>query len=298
MRKLLSFLLPMLGARNSYRLGRAVYMWARGDIQNNMKENGEIALQSSMLSAWEKTATNAGLLQTADDRNLVVFDVGANVGDWSLSLLEELGRKKFFNYKLYAFEPVPATFDKLKENLEKYSQPEVSLNDIAMSSSTGFSEIFLVDELYGGTNSLYNIPNATNRKVVSVRTDTVFNYCRENNIEHIHILKCDTEGHDIEVIRGALPMLEKGQISIFQFEYNYRWIYSRNFLRDVFLLVDGLPYKVAKLQSNNLLVFEEWHYELDRFFEGNYALIHNDCLNWLQVRYVKFDVSNAMTAIN
>lgn len=100
----------------------------------------------------------------------------------------------------------------------------------------------------------------------------------------------------MEVIRGALPLLHKERISVLQFEYNHRWAFSRNFLRDVFVAVESLPYKVAKLQANHVLILETWHPELDKFFEGNYVLIHNDALTWFPEKFAKFDQFNTLSA--
>ena len=99
----------------------------------------------------------------------------------------------------------------------------------------------------------------------------------------------------MEVIRGALPLLQTGRISVLQFEYNHRWAFSRNFLRDVFVAVENLPYKVTKLQTNTLLMFEEWHPELEKFFEGNYALIHKDALGWFPIKKAGFDKNNVLS---
>src|SRR5205085_591159 len=45
----------------------------------------------------------------------IVFDVGANRGEWSLFVLSQ-----FPTISLYAFEPIPNTFNSLKNNLQSY----------------------------------------------------------------------------------------------------------------------------------------------------------------------------------
>jgi hypothetical protein len=123
---------------------------------------------------------------------------------------------------------------------------------------------------------------------------TATDFCKDRKLEKIHLLKCDTEGHDMEVIRGALPLLAEEKISILQFEYNHRWVYARNFLRDVFISIEKLPYRLAMLQPDQLWIFGEWHPELERFFEGNYALIHVDALDWFPTNWVTWDRFNTM----
>lgn len=99
----------------------------------------------------------------------------------------------------------------------------------------------------------------------------------------------------MDVIRGSLRLLKAERISVLQFEYNHRWVFSRNFLRDVFVATKSMPYKVVKLQADHLLVFENWHPELDKFFEGNYALIHSDALTWFPTVSVGFDRWNTLS---
>jgi hypothetical protein len=45
------------------------------------------------------------------------------------------------------------------------------------------------------------------------------------------MIKIDAEGHDLAVLRGGQQLLKTHAISVLQFEYNHRWIYSRTYLR-------------------------------------------------------------------
>ncbi|MEI6061679.1 MAG: FkbM family methyltransferase, partial [Bacteroidota bacterium] len=276
----------MLGRRTAYRLGRALYLYARGDIANDMRKNGEMIIQSCVLAAWKKSLGN--------QRNLIIFDVGANIGDWSTAVLEQLkdhGIEK--DVLLFAFEPVPSTAAELRRNL-RGNHPCLHIEELALSGSSGTAEIYLAGPT-AGTNSLYRESAVVTQEVVKIDLISAADFCGARGIPHVHLLKCDTEGHDMEVIRGALPLLIDERISVLQFEYNHCWVFSRSFLRDVFLAIDSLPYKVAKLQANHVLVFDKWHPELDKFFEGNYALIHAGALPWFTVRQAAFDKFNTLS---
>jgi hypothetical protein len=58
-----------------------------------------------------------------------------------------------------------------------------------------------------------------------------------------------------------------------QFEHNWRRLLNSMSRRAVFNMVDGMPYRVGKLAGAKLLLFERWHFEVDRFFESNYVLV-------------------------
>lgn len=277
----------LMGRRTTYRLGRAMYLHARGDIANDMTRNGEMLIQSGVLAGWKNTS--------AKDKNLVIFDVGANIGEWSAALLGQLKSHAIDKrVDLFSFEPVPSTAKTLRGNLPS-NKPCLHIEEMALSSSVGTAEIY-VAAANAGTNSLHADPSTAHQTSVAINLTTAVDFCESRGIRHVHLLKCDTEGHDMEVIRGALPLLKEERISVLQFEYNHRWVFSRNFLRDVFVAIESLPYKVAKLQADHVLVFETWHPELDKFFEGNYALIHHDALTWFSAKSAKFDRFNTLSA--
>jgi FkbM family methyltransferase len=263
-----------------YRLGRKLYMVGRGEISNDMTSNGELFVQRSVLAA----------MKASSSAPVVVFDVGANIGDWTLQLLQQANRNGVQDrMDVHAFEPVPSTASTLRARVPAAT---VRVHEAAVSSSSGAGEIRVVRD-NAGTNSLYDEPGSR-ALTVKIALITATEFCSANHIPHIHLLKCDTEGHDMEVIRGAMPLLRGGRISVLQFEYNHRWVFARNFLRDVFTSLAGLPYRIAKLQPEGLLLLREWHPELERFFEGNYALVHEDALSWFAAHEATFNASNVL----
>lgn len=274
----------LIGRRAAYRVGRALYSQARGEIANNMRSNGEMLVQCCVLDAWLK--------EDAKKNRLVVFDVGANVGDWSAAFLMRLSDSSLSeSVDLYAFEPVPSTAETLRRNLGDQNLC-LHYEQVALSSENGGGNMYVGQG--SGINSLHPNPLRGDEEQVAIVRATATDFCRTHKIQKVQLLKCDTEGHDMEVIRGALPMLTDGSISVLQFEYNHRWVFSRNFLRDAFIAIEKLPYKLAKLQSDHILIFTEWHHELEKFFDANYALVHVDALEWFPVKRVSWDRYNTM----
>ena len=277
--------LQLLGRRRAWRVGRSLYLCARADYPNTMATNGERLMQRHLLQACAQLGMRP-----------VVIDVGANVGAWSQSLfatyaLCPMGQ----GVDLHCFEPVPATFETLKRRLVGIPQGvSVRFEPKAISRCRGTMEMYIVGE-QAGTNSLH--PDGTQgAQCISVEVTTADAYCSDNNIPLVHYLKCDTEGHDAEVLAGADRLLQEGRIMTFQFEYNHRWVYSRHYLRDVFELVKRRPYQLGKITPTGIDLYEHWHPELERFFEGNYALIHDSALEWYPVCRGAFDEANTYGA--
>jgi FkbM family methyltransferase len=281
-RKLLELLLSLIGRENAYRIGRAIYMFARKDVNNDISNNGELMIQTRVVQA----AMNAGR------EELNVFDIGANVGDWSLPLLSYCDAQHPTKLALYLFEPVPSTLEILRQKVG--FRQNVRIEEVALSSSVGFSPMHIIGS-GAGTNSLHSQPEKSKSDIIKIKTTTVYQFCSEHKIDNVYLMKCDTEGHDAEVIIGALPLLREGRIAVLQFEYNFRWVFSRHYLKDVFDAIEGLQYKVGKICRDHIEIYPSWHFELDKFFESNYVLIRKDALCWFDVRECHFDKFNAPT---
>jgi FkbM family methyltransferase len=245
-----------------------------------MATNGEAYVQSSVLS---NTTLSSGAL--------TVFDVGANIGEWTQSFLEQLPEMRLRTTRIFLFEPVPSTYARLRANLDGIAPNTLARAfKLAVSDAAGSTEMAVFSE-EGGTNSL-EFDAITSAEVVKVERVDLTTFCETHDVQHIHLLKCDTEGHDSLVLKGALGLLRAGRIDIAQFEYNHRWIHARAFLKDVFDLVVGLPYNIARVCPHHIEIFEAWHPEMERFFEGNYLLVREPSLKWFDARLGRFDASN------
>lgn len=198
--------------------------------------------------------------------------------------------------EIHSFEPIPSTFMVLQERISKHQLRNiVHLVSQALSNEDGTAEMYISGET-AETNSLH--PDATNRDQRRIQIDktTAYTYCSRNDIAIIHFLKCDTEGHDMEVLRGAKRLFDEQRVMACQFEYNHRWVYSRHYLKDVFDMFEGTVYSVGKITPNGIELYQGWHPELERFFEGNYILLHSAALNWFTTMTGNYDAHNTYYA--
>ena len=104
-----------------------------------------------------------------------------------------------------------------------------------------------------------------------VATNTLDAYADRAGLDHVTLVKIDTEGHDLAVLRGAQRLFTEQRISIAQFEYNHRWVYARCYLRDVFDLLEPLGYRLGKLTPRGVEFYPGWDADLETFVEGNYV---------------------------
>jgi FkbM family methyltransferase len=145
----------------------------------------------------------------------------------------------------------------------------VCVHSTAMSSQSGAGVLYVNHE-GSGTNSLHPI-SGVEKEVIAL--GTLDEFLLEHRISHVVFAKIDVEGFDCLVLQGAARALAEGAIDLIQFEYNWRWILNSQNLKNVFQLIEKSPYRLGKLAGNRILVFKDWHFEMDRFFENNYVLL-------------------------
>ncbi len=261
-----------------WRLGRKLYCTARGEGANQIDINGEAYVQERVLAAATSGET------------LTVFDVGANLGEWTQSLWSMKSGCPA-KVEVWAFEPSPESLRAI--HVRFANNPDVRCMQLALSNEPGRDRLMMASAT-GGTNTLSFDDALAGQAaaVTEIEKTTAADFCEAHEIERVHLFKCDTEGHDLRVIEGASSLLTSERIDVLQFEYNHRWVYSRAFLKDVFDIVAELPYTVAAVRPSRIEILQAWHPELDRFFEANYLLVHERALGWFDVLDGHFDISN------
>ncbi len=237
-------------------------MAARGETNNDMRTNGELRLQRAVLGALPVGVTPN------------ILDIGANEGLWTIAALDD-ARASRREVRIWSFEPVPATYARFKARLSAHPlSSSVQHVPRALSDAPGTATMN-VGAGGGGTSTLGVAEGGDGApSTVAVEVDTLDAFCAAEGIERLHLVKCDTEGFDLKVIQGARRLLAEECIDVMQFEYNHRWVYNRSFLRDVFQLVEGSPYRIGLVTPQHVQLYGRWHPEMERYFEANYALIH------------------------
>lgn len=162
----------------------------------------------------------------SENENLTIFDVGAYDGRSIESY-----KKVFSKSIIFSFEPTPNVFKYL---VRKYShRNDVKLFNTALSSEIGEAEFHINNSLL--TNSLIEsskdeytssqISYSTKEKI-TVKTNTIDNFCKTENIDKINILKIDVQGADIMVLKGAEKTLREKKIDLIFVEVEFLQIYK------------------------------------------------------------------------
>lgn len=248
-------LFAVLGRRNLVRLARFLLDEARLDVPNVMASNGERLVQRVVL-------------ETTTPREITAFDVGAHVGDWTASLLA-LADRFGCEVLVHAFEPSRTAFERLRQRFGQRPAGRVRWVHAALSDQAGEGVLHMVGDL-ALSNSLYPPLDGEPVGAEHVPLITLDGYCTSEGIDRIELVKIDAEGHDLAILSGASALLSSQRIEVVQFEYNYRWIAARAFLRDAFELLGGFGYRIGKVTPSGIEFYGRWDPELETYREANY----------------------------
>lgn len=145
------------------------------------------------------------------------FDIGANVGFYTL-----IAQKYFPKIRCVAFEPTPDTFSNLVENINlNQKEGGAQAYCVALSSNRGKIEFGDFGECSGKngilSTSIHELKGLKSR--ISVLTESLDSKYGEQ--QGRLIVKIDTEGHEIEVIKGGREFFMKNEV-VLQIETGHK----------------------------------------------------------------------------
>ena len=98
----------------------------------------------------------------------------------------------------------------------------------------------------------------------TVRLRRLEDFCQENNIEKIHLLKVDVEGNELCVFKGGGDIIASARAEIIQFEFGGSNIDSRTYFRDFWELLSS-KYRLYRILKDGFAKIERYS-ELDEVF--------------------------------
>lgn len=143
------------------------------------------------------------------DKPIVAIDVGAFIGIISLAMAKKLWPQD----RVYAFEPSDRNFQRLCQNIQLNNKQHIiqpihsgvlhqKKEKAYLKLMDRPGENHIVEDIGKNSDGQYNVFSAI----------ALDDFCREKEIERIHILKIDTEGSDAKVLEGAWSLLQQGRI--------------------------------------------------------------------------------------
>ena len=198
----------------------------------------------------------------------IIFDVGANVGRSIRSF-----QSTFPNPVIHAFEPSPVAFSVLQSSS---GLGDVHLNNVGVGSRSDVLEFLDRSDtehssfLGDGEDAARALSEICQR--IPVEVVTLDAYCGKQGIHGINVLKCDAQGFDLEVLKGAGGLFAGQQIDCVFIELQFIRPYEKA----------GTPGQIIDFLIDNGMT-------LMRFY-GTYYL--DDIVSWTDALFVRREVVN------
>ncbi|MGV1869917.1 FkbM family methyltransferase [Agrobacterium rosae] len=190
---------------NHIKLGNEIFhsaLRARGyNNFQNYKISGEIFFISNILKKYHPTTC---------------IDIGANIGNYTRLLLKET------NSTVYSFEPLEKSFIELSKIKNDFGDRIKPFN-IGIGSETKETTLYYnesASEHATMAEEVSEIRYLNNDNSTTVNITTLDQFCDENRINSIDLIKIDTEGYELDVLLGATYVIQNVRPRFIQIEFN------------------------------------------------------------------------------
>lgn len=202
-------------------------------------------------------------------KQVIIFDVGANRGDYTQLIIDTFEGSRI-PILVYSFEPVRSTFRGLSKRFE--CRDEVKVFNIGFSDKKGSRPIYYSTR-NSALSSIYKRDlkhiNITLSGVENIALTTIDTFCAQNRIPNIDLLKVDAEGHEFNIFQGAQEQIKRNRIDNIQFEFGGCNIDSRTFFKDFYYLLSD-KYEIYRILRDGLYSVEQYKEDYEVFKTVNY----------------------------
>lgn len=187
----------------------------------------------------------------------VIFDIGANIGNWASALLKAMPDAR----KVVVFEPQASCWPSLGRVCGK----RVTVERKAVSDTRG--TLILWENPNPEISSVYEgLGGSPGSRPVEVETITIDEYVASGEIDAVDYMKIDVEGHEMAVIRGARRSIEQGIVRALSFEFGQADIVSRTFFCDFWQYLTDLKLRIYRLGHDGRAIHvPRYSYDLESF---------------------------------
>jgi FkbM family methyltransferase len=191
------------------------------------------------LDGFVRTATKDDLKDLAfiagQSSPQIIFDCGANIG-----FVTYVFRTLFPKAHVYSFEPNPTVFEQLSASYR--DDPAVSVFQKAIAAKSG--SLSFLQNPNTGVSSFFE-PTGYNKthwarkegKIIEVKAVSLDEFCNENGLSRIDVLKLDLEGAEYDAVSGAEKLLSQQRVGIIHTEVNFVPFYKGHHLFDELALL-------------------------------------------------------------
>jgi FkbM family methyltransferase len=223
---------------------------------------------------WSADDADKLLLKLIGPTIRTFVDVGANIGNWTASLLSFAPSARLG----VLVEPGVVAHSKLLDRFR--AEPRVRLSSVALAERDGFISFF--EQPGGGELSTavesHRPAGAVPRRVQALALDTLL---AQQSLDEVDIVKIDAEGLDLEILKGASDGLRRRAFRWVQFEYNEHWRSQGATLACAVQLLRANGYETMLLDRSGLHLAKLRRYK-EYFIYSNYLACRTEDLPILE----------------
>jgi FkbM family methyltransferase len=135
---------------------------------------------------------------------MVILDIGANVGFYSLLFAQKVGPQG----KVYAFEPDPLSRQILEDRRRAAGATNLQVAPIALGEHEG-KVILYCNPTNRADNRIHDSLQAPGVEAIEVRMTPLDTFRSQNGIDRIDALKMDVQGAEVAVLRGMRQIMRE-----------------------------------------------------------------------------------------
>lgn len=200
------------------------------------------------------------LLQDGDG----ILDIGANIGWYSIRLAKRLPKSP-----ILAFEPIPKTHAQLKRNVALNGVPNIQLFDHGFSDQAQTLTFYYYPTGSGNASSA-KLADVEGVQEIQCQVLPLDDYLAQHPAK-VDFIKCDVEGAELLVFKGAVKTLGEQQPIVFS-EMLRKWSAKFNYHpNEIIALFKGLGYRCFAASGAKLLEFQAI---TDETIETNFFFLH------------------------
>ena len=227
--------------------------------------------------SFKETGEEKFIKKISDDLFFCI-DIGANIGKYTELLLKETAAK------IIAFEPLPDAYLDLKK-IELNNLNRLKVFNQAIGEKNEFLELIYASRKSEKASFSDHLEKLSfydfyNNKKIKMKILTLDTFIEENSDDfkqqEIDLIKIDTEGFELEVIKGALKTIKKMSPKYIQLEFNWHQLFKKQnmynfseFLKN-YELFQILPY------GNDLVKVNVTRPETNIYHLSNFVYIRKD----------------------
>lgn len=203
------------------------------------------------------------------DGGKTFYDIGANIGWHSLTLAARHRDATF-----HCFEPIPETYGHLQDNIALNTFTNIRTYNLALSDSNSPRDYYFY-EACSGNASAVNLTARDDVRTIQCPQTRLDDLVGEQSLAAPDFIKCDVEGAELQVFRGATTTLAKHRPVVMaeilrkwsaQYDYNPNEIFRlffdlgyRAFTTDGYFLHDFREMTEETLETNFFFLHAEKH---------------------------------------